>query len=75
MKYFIYAAAVLLTLVHQDVWNWNDPRLVFGFMPTGLAYHVFYTLAASALWAAAVFLAWPRRLEAFAEGRSDAIDS
>lgn len=68
----IYAAAIVLAVLHQDFWFWRDARLVFGFMPMGLAYHVGYSLATAAVWAAAVYLAWPSELEAFAEGREDA---
>ena len=46
----LYAALVLLFLLHQDLWFWNDARKVAG-MPVGLTYHVAYCLVASALMA------------------------
>ena len=38
----------LFYLLHNDLWLWNDPRLVLG-LPVGLVYHLAYCLAASAL--------------------------
>ena len=42
---------------------WDDPTLVFGVLPAGLAYHVFYSIAAAAVWALAVRYAWPSEVE------------
>lgn len=42
-------AALLLAVLHHDLWLWNDPRLVLGFVPAGLAYHAAFSLAASLL--------------------------
>jgi len=58
----IAIGAVLLFLAHQDFFFWDSEQLVLGFMPIGLAYHAAYTLAAAALWAAAIKLAWPQEL-------------
>ena len=58
------AATVLLYAAHQDVWLWRSAEpLVFGVLPPGLAYHVLYTLAASALMWLLVRYAWPSHLE------------
>ena len=66
----IWLAAVLLFLLHQDLWFWSDESLVCGFLPIGLAYHALYSIAAACLWALAVRFAWPRTLEDWAsEGR------
>ena len=35
---------VVLAILHQDFWNWDNKNLVFGFMPVGLAYHALYSL-------------------------------
>jgi len=64
----IGVAALLLAVLHQDVWLWDDRRILFGFMPVGLAYHATYSLAAAALWACAVRFAWPSGIERWAEG-------
>jgi len=67
MKRFLIIAAIILAVLHQDFWNWDNGTLVFGFMPVGLAYHACYSLLAAGLWALAVRFAWPHRLEAWAE--------
>jgi hypothetical protein len=60
-------AVVLLAVLHQDVWLWSDRRIVFGFLPIGLAYHAAYSIAAACLWACAVTFAWPRGIERWAD--------
>ena len=54
----LYAALGLLYLLHNDLWLWNDARLVLG-LPVGLVYHLGYCLAAALLFAALVRWAWP----------------
>ena len=66
---WIYAALVLLYLLHQDLWLWDDPRIVLG-LPVGLTYHVAYCLAAALLLAVTVRFAWPRTAGA-STGRED----
>jgi hypothetical protein len=57
-------ATVALYVAHQDVWFWSSAEpLVFGFIPPGLAYHVLYCLATSALMMLMVRHAWPSHLE------------
>ena len=63
----IYGLAILLAILHQDFWLWDNQSLVFGFLPIGLAYHVVFSILASAVWALAVLFAWPSHIEAFAE--------
>lgn len=63
MRNVIIAGFILLFLLHQDFWLWEDRSLVWGFMPSGLAYHMLFSVASSALWALAVWLAWPADLE------------
>ena len=64
-------AVVAFYALHQDVWFWRTARpLLFGFIPVGLAYHAFFTLATALLMAVLVRLAWPGRLEAEVEGRA-----
>jgi hypothetical protein len=69
----IIILAVGLAILHQDFWLWDNPTLIFGFMPIGLAYHAMYSIAAACLWALAIKIAWPHHLEALAEetGESD----
>jgi len=58
---------VLLALLHQDQWNWDNANTVFGFMPVGLAYHAAYSIVAAIFWAAVVRFAWPTGLEKWAD--------
>ena len=62
---------IALFVLHQDVWNWDNAKLVFGFLPVGLAYHAAYSVVASAFWAIVMKIAWPTKLEQ----RADKSDS
>jgi hypothetical protein len=68
------AAVLVMAVLHQDVWFWDDRRLVFGFLPIGLAYHAGFSIAAACLWAAAVKFAWPRGIERWAEENEKGTD-
>lgn len=59
---------IVLGVLHQDVWNWDNANLVFGFMPVGLAYHAVYSLVAAMFWAVVMKFAWPHKLEEWADG-------
>lgn len=63
MKYFVSLLIVLLVILHQDNWFWNDGTLVFGFMPIGLFYHACISLAAGFTWFLAIKFCWPTDLE------------
>ena len=71
MKRVIVFLAIVLAVLHQDFWNWDNDHLVFGFLPVGLAYHAAYSLAAVTLWAAAVLFAWPKEFEIWAQSGDD----
>ncbi|MBK7976533.1 MAG: DUF3311 domain-containing protein [Deltaproteobacteria bacterium] len=58
-----------LAILHWDFWWWDDTRVVFGFLPVGLAYHGLYSIAAGAVWALFMRVAWPDHLEAWASAR------
>ena len=66
MKRAVYAALMLLAILHQDVWYWDDPTLVLGFLPITLAYHLVYSIATALVWSLALKYAWPEDLESFA---------
>ncbi len=72
MKWIAIAGIVLLMVLHQDFWWWDDNSLVFGFVPVGLAYHALISLLAGGIWALIVFFAWPKELE---EGTSESSES
>ena len=42
----LYTALVVLFVLHNDFWLWNDGRLVLG-LPVGLTYHVGFCLVIS----------------------------
>lgn len=64
----IVTVFIILAVLHQDTWNWDNANLVFGFIPVGLAYHALYSIAAAIFWACVVKFAWPTRLEEWADG-------
>lgn len=59
MKYFVWGTIVLLVVVHQDIWFWDDSTLIFGFMPIGLLWHVGISIAAGITWFMATRYCWP----------------
>ena len=59
----LVVAVAALYLLHQDIWFWRSPYLVFGFVPIGLFYHAAFTVAASLLMWLLVTFAWPTHLE------------
>lgn len=70
-KGLIIIVFLVLVVLHQDFWNWDNANLVFGFMPVGLFYHACYSLTAALFWAIVMKVAWPSNLEEWAEGDSD----
>jgi hypothetical protein len=64
-KSLLVLAVAALYALHQDVWLFRSARpLLLGFLPPGLTYHAFYTLAVAVLMAALVRWAWPAQLDA-----------
>ena len=59
----IIALVILLILLHQDVWFWNNKTVLFGFMPITLFWHACISLGASATWYLATKIAWPQELQ------------
>ena len=68
----MWALFALLMVLHHDWWFWTDGRLVFGFLPIGLGYHMLISIAAAALWGWAAFYAWPEELEEEVESEARA---
>jgi len=54
---------LLLLVFHQDLWNWQADRLLFGFMPIGLAYHAIFSILCAGLGALAIQRIWPKDAE------------
>ena len=67
MKWVVYSMVVVLAILHQDFWNWDNATLVLGFLPMGLAYHMLFSVLAAVVWALAVKFAWPSHVEAWAD--------
>ena len=68
MKAGLFLAVLgAFVFLHQDTWLWDDARLVFGFLPSGLAYHGAYSLATAVLWLLAILFVWPSQLETIAD--------
>jgi hypothetical protein len=63
MKWLLVPLVIVVYALHQDYWNWHDKTLVFGFLPTGLAYHAGYAVLASFMMWMLVKFAWPAHLE------------
>ena len=70
-KRILFIVFVLLLLLHQDSWNWDNANLVLGFMPVGLFYHACYSLVAALFWGIVMKVAWPTELEEWAEGGAE----
>jgi hypothetical protein len=67
MRRLVWLLAILLAVLHQDLWWWDDATLVFGFLPIGLFYHALFSIAVGGVWALAVKFAWPTHLEDWAD--------
>lgn len=63
MKKPFWILILVLLILHQDFWFWNDSSLVAGVMPIGLAYHMGISIAATLLWLAVCLFSWPKDLE------------
>ena len=59
MKYVVWGLIAVLVVIHQDIWNWDNDKLVLGFLPITLAYHAGISIAASIVWLIAATMAWP----------------
>lgn len=59
MRYLVWGLIVLLIVLHQDNWLWNNADLVWGFMPISLLYHAGISLAAGLAWYLASVYCWP----------------
>lgn len=60
-RWIFYIGLVVLFLLHNDFWLWNNPEQVLG-LPIGLLYHIGFCVAAAILMALVVSYAWPRHL-------------
>ena len=68
MKLFVWILVVLLLIIHQDNWLWENSTLVFGFMPITLLFHAGISIAAGIVWYMATLYCWPTELEQTTSG-------
>jgi len=59
MFYVVWMMVILLIVLHQDNWLWDNPTLVFGFLPITLLYHMGISIGATITWYLATRFAWP----------------
>ena len=71
MKVIATVLLLLLFILHQDFWLWNDRSLVFGWLPVGLAYHAAYSLVTALVWVFVIKVLWPTRVVDWAEKEPD----
>lgn len=62
-RLIIAGLVILLIILHQDNWNWDNTNLVFGVIPVTLFYHMCISAGASLVWFLATRIAWPDELE------------
>ena len=62
MFFVVWGLVLLLVILHQDNWFWDNGTLIFGFMPLTLLYHAGISIAASVIWYLATRFAWPAYL-------------
>ncbi len=56
----VFLALLVAFLLHQDLWFWNDSRIVLG-LPIGLLYHLVYCFGISAMMAVLLRFHWPEQ--------------
>lgn len=66
MRWVLYLAMVVLYVLHNDLWYWDDAQLVLG-LPVGLTYHIFFCVVVAGVMGLLVRYAWPRDLDGEAE--------
>jgi hypothetical protein len=70
VKKLLYLVIVIVYLLHNDLWFWDDPTLIMG-IPVGLFYHVLYCFAASILLFLLIKFAWPHFVDEIDKDASD----
>ena len=62
-RLIISGLVLLLIILHQDNWNWENSNLMFGVIPVTLFYQICISVGAAAVWFLAIKIAWPDDLE------------
>ena len=63
----VWGFVAILAIVHFDFWAWDDRSMLWGFMPSGLAYQALISVLAGVAWFLVVKFAWPDHIEAWAD--------
>ncbi len=71
MKKVVWGLVLFLAIIHQDFWFWDNPTLLFGFMPISLAYHAGISIAAAITWYMATIYCWPADIDESAPAESE----
>ena len=58
----LYITLVVLFLLHNDFWLWDNPKVVLG-LPIGLLYHIGFCAVAAILMTLIINYAWPSHLQ------------
>ena len=74
MKHVVWILVVLLLILHQDNWLWDNSKLLFGFMPITLLFHAGISISAGIVWYLATLYCWPAELDQ-ASPTDDAFES
>jgi hypothetical protein len=59
MRYVVWGLLLILVVLHQSGIAIDSTKLLFGFLPEGLAFHIGISLAAGVTWFLATRFAWP----------------
>ena len=62
MKYVFAILVIILFVLHQDYWQWDNTQIVLGFVPYTLLYHVILSIATAIVWLLVVQFCWPKHL-------------
>jgi hypothetical protein len=62
VRRLLYGVLVLIFVLHNDLWLWDDARLVCG-LPVGLTYHIGFCLVVALVMWLIVRFAWPEELQ------------
>jgi uncharacterized membrane protein len=61
IRRLLLAALLLLFVLHNDFWQWDDATPLWG-LPVGLTYHIVYCIVAALVMWLLVRFAWPEEL-------------
>ena len=61
-RWILYIGLVVLFLLHNDFWLWDNPQRVLG-LPIGLLYHIGYCIVAGILMMLIINHALPSQLQ------------